>query len=59
MIATIAKKEMTEMFRDGRFRLASAVVAILLLASLAAGWKQYANLKISTTPPSGPSERIG
>jgi len=45
MIATIAKKEMTEMFRDGRFRLASAVVAILLLASLAAGWKQYANLK--------------
>jgi hypothetical protein len=35
MIATIAKKEMTEMFRDGRFRLASAVVAMLLLASLA------------------------
>jgi ABC-2 type transport system permease protein len=38
MIATIAKKEMTEMFRDGRFRLASAVVAVLLLASLAAGY---------------------
>ena len=36
MIARIAKKEMTEMFRDGRFRLASAIVAVLLLASLAA-----------------------
>jgi ABC-2 type transport system permease protein len=45
MITNIAKKEMTEMFRDGRFRLASAIVAVLLLASLAAGWKQYANLK--------------
>src|SRR5690349_3578830 len=45
MIARIAKKEMIEMFRDGRFRLASAIVAVLLLASLAAGWKQYSNLK--------------
>jgi ABC-2 type transport system permease protein len=45
MIGKIAKKEMTEMFRDGRFRLASAVVTVLLLASLGAGWKQYSNLK--------------
>lgn len=45
MITRIAKKEMTEMFRDGRFRLAFGIVAVLLLASLAAGWKQYSDLK--------------
>jgi ABC-2 type transport system permease protein len=45
MITRIARKEMTEMFRDGRFRLAFGIVSVLLLASLAAGWKQYAALK--------------
>ena len=45
MIGRIARKEMTEMFRDGRFQLASAVVAVLLLASLGAGWKHYSELK--------------
>jgi len=41
----IAKKEMTEMFRDGRFQLAAGIVGILLMASLGAGWKQYQDLK--------------
>ena len=45
MITRIAQKEMTEMFRDGRFRLAFGIVAVLLLVSLGAGWKQYSTLK--------------
>jgi ABC-2 type transport system permease protein len=45
MIGRIARKEMTEMFRDGRFQLASVVVGVLLLASLGAGWKHYTDLK--------------
>jgi ABC-2 type transport system permease protein len=45
VIARIAKKEMTEMFRDGRFQLAAAVVGVLLMASLGAGGKQYRALK--------------
>lgn len=45
MVAIIARKEMLEMFRDGRFRLAAGVVLALLLASLGAGWKQHADLE--------------
>jgi ABC-2 type transport system permease protein len=45
VITRIAKKEMTEMFRDGRFQIAAGIVGVLLLASLAAGWTQYENLK--------------
>jgi len=41
MIARIARKEFLEMTRDGRFRAAFAVVMVLLLASLALGWKHY------------------
>src|SRR4051812_17292267 len=41
MIARIARKEFTEMTRDGRFRAAAAVVMGLLLVSLALGWKHY------------------
>jgi ABC-2 type transport system permease protein len=45
VITRIAKKEMTEMFRDGRFQLAAVIVGVLLVASLGAGWKQYQTLK--------------
>lgn len=45
MIQRIARKEMTEMLRDGRFRLASAIVGVLLLASLSAGWKHYSDIR--------------
>ena len=41
MIARIARKEFTEMARDGRFRLAAGIVMALLLASLALGWSHY------------------
>lgn len=37
MIATIARKEFVELFRDGRFRWASAIVLALLLTALVAG----------------------
>ncbi|MSO52335.1 MAG: hypothetical protein CK533_13955 [Acidobacterium sp.] len=44
MIIRIAKKELTEMFRDGRFRLLAGMVLAISLLSLAAGWKNYSEL---------------
>jgi ABC-2 type transport system permease protein len=41
MITTIARKEMTEMVRDGRFRWAAAMVLALLGAALVLGWQHY------------------
>jgi ABC-2 type transport system permease protein len=41
MIGTIARKEMTEMIRDGRFRWAGAIVLALLVGALALGWQHY------------------
>lgn len=41
MIGTIARKELTELSRDGRFRLLSAVILLLAVASTAAGWLQF------------------
>lgn len=41
MIAKIARKEFTEMWRDGRFRFTSAIVLILLVAALVMGWQNY------------------
>lgn len=45
MIRRIARKEMTEMLRDGRFRWAAAIVLLLLLASLLMGAKNYRDIK--------------
>ncbi len=42
MIATIARKEFTEIVRDGRFRWTAALMVLLLLTSLFAGWQRYA-----------------
>jgi ABC-2 type transport system permease protein len=39
MITTIARKEITEMVRDGRFRWAAAIVFGLLAAALLLGWQ--------------------
>jgi ABC-2 type transport system permease protein len=44
MIAHIARKEMLEMRKDGRFQAASAIILTLLLVSLAIGWQQYVNV---------------
>jgi ABC-2 type transport system permease protein len=44
MIRRIARKEMTEMFRDGRFRVLAAVVLAVSVVSMAAGWRHYADI---------------
>ena len=41
MIATIARKELVDMTRDGRFRLSAAIVAVLLTAALITGWRHW------------------
>jgi ABC-2 type transport system permease protein len=41
MISTIARKEVTEMVRDGRVGWAAAIVLALLAASLLLGWQHY------------------
>ena len=45
MITRIARKEFTEMLRDGRFRRASAIVFALLLASIMMGAKHHREVK--------------
>lgn len=45
MITRIARKEFTEMLRDGRFRWATAIVFGLLLAALLMGGKHYRDIK--------------
>lgn len=44
MVHRIARKEITELFRDGRFRVLSAVVLAMSVLALAAGWKQYTEI---------------
>lgn len=41
MIASIARKEFTEIVRDGRFRWTAGIMALLLLTALAAGYQKY------------------
>jgi ABC-2 type transport system permease protein len=45
MITTIARKEMTEIIRDGRFRWTAVAVIALLVAALAMGWRGYRDVK--------------
>lgn len=45
MIATIARKEMKEMLRDGRFRWAAAIVFLLLGGATALGWHHYREIE--------------
>lgn len=40
MIATIVRKELTEMWREGRFRVASVIVLTLMVVALGLGLKQ-------------------
>jgi len=44
MILRIARKELLDLSRDGRFRVLSALVLIVSVVSLAAGWKTYTDL---------------
>jgi ABC-2 type transport system permease protein len=45
MIKKIARKEFTEIWRDGRFRWSALIVFALLAVSLAIGWKNYSTVK--------------
>jgi ABC-2 type transport system permease protein len=45
MVFRIARKEITELSRDGRVRTAGAIVLVLLCAALGAGWKQYRDVR--------------
>jgi ABC-2 type transport system permease protein len=45
MVRTIARKELVELLRDGRFRALALVVLVLSAASVAAGWKQYVDVQ--------------
>jgi ABC-2 type transport system permease protein len=46
MILTVAKKELTETLRDGRFRWSAGIVLVLLLASLFTSWR-YVSTEIT------------
>lgn len=45
MIAKIARKEFTEMIRDGRIRWAAGIVMLLLVAALTLGWQNYRDVR--------------
>jgi ABC-2 type transport system permease protein len=45
MIVLIARKEMTEMLRDGRFRVSAAILFTLLTAALLLGWQGYREVR--------------
>lgn len=44
MILRIARKELLDLSRDGRFRVLAALVLLVSVVSLAAGWKTYTDL---------------
>ena len=45
MIARIARKEWLDLARDGRFRTTAAIVMVLLVAALAAGWRHHSEVR--------------
>lgn len=45
MIKRIARKELVETLRDGRFRVLAAVVLAVSVVSLLAGWKHYRDVQ--------------
>lgn len=53
MIATIARKEFTEIVRDGRFRWSAALMVLLLLTAILAGWQRFATYSATQTAAQG------
>jgi ABC-2 type transport system permease protein len=45
MIGSIARKEMTELFRDGRFRWGGLMVGLLLALALVSGWAHFTEVE--------------
>ena len=44
MVLRIARKELLEMTRDGRFRVAGSIILLLLLTALGLGWRRHADV---------------
>ena len=44
MILRIARKELLDLLRDGRFRVLAGLVLVVSVVSLGAGWKAYTDL---------------
>ena len=47
MVIRIARKELLEMTRDGRFRVAGGVILLLLLTALGLGWRRHADVTVA------------
>ncbi len=45
MVRQIARKELLETLRDGRFRVMTAAVVVLSVTSLAARWMHYRDVR--------------
>jgi ABC-2 type transport system permease protein len=41
VVSVIAAKELTEIARDGRFKVSAAIMVLLLLTALLTGWQRY------------------
>jgi len=66
MIISIARKEFTEIVRDGRFKWNAAIMVLLLLTAMLAGYQKYttavriqqaAQAVIDRTGASGPGDK--
>ena len=44
MVVTIARREVRDLMRDGRFRLLAVVIVAVAAIALVAGWKQYTDV---------------
>jgi ABC-2 type transport system permease protein len=45
MVGRIAHKELTDILRDGRFRVLAAIVLVLGIGAMAAGWSRYRDVQ--------------
>ncbi|MBA2379757.1 MAG: DUF3526 domain-containing protein [Blastocatellia bacterium] len=57
MITEIARKEIREIWRDGRFRSVGAFILVLLFATLLAGWSQYSKVSAEHALAEADNER--
>jgi ABC-2 type transport system permease protein len=57
LIGVVARKEFTEIVRDGRFKWTAAIMVMLLLTALATGWQKYAAYSAMQTAAQETSNR--
>jgi ABC-2 type transport system permease protein len=58
MVIRIARKELLEMTRDGRFRTAGGVVLLLLLTALGLGWQRHADVSAAHETSGNPGRCV-